>query len=166
MRKLIAVCGSDVDDKKLSSYALKTAEDVGRLIAKNGGILVCGGRGGVMEAACRGAKAEKGITVGILPYSKKEANKFVDIAVPTHLGNLRNFIVVNSADAIIAICGRWGTLNEISFAMILQKPLVLIRGTGGCVDDIAQGKLMQNVESTYHIVDSAEDAIKKVFELI
>ena len=165
MKKLISVCGSDGDDNTLSSYALETAENVGRLIARNDGVLMCGGRGGIMRAACKGAKGENGITVGILPLSKDEANEFVDIAIPTGIGHKRNFLVVSASDAIIAIGGRWGTLNEISFAMIFDKPLILIKGTGGCVDEIINGNLMQHVESIYHIADSAEEAVDKAFEL-
>ncbi|HDO19280.1 MAG TPA: TIGR00725 family protein, partial [Thermoplasmatales archaeon] len=111
---MIAVCGSDYDDNDLDDTVISMAEEVGKEIAKHGAILICGGRGGVMEAACRGAKENSGITVGILPFSKEEANPYVDIAIETGLGNVRNFLVVKSADAIIAICGRWGTLNEIS----------------------------------------------------
>ena len=166
MKKFIAICGSDEDDENLSSYALETAENVGRLVARKDGVLVCGGRGGIMRAACKGAKEENGTTVGILPRSKEEANEFVDIGIPTGLGNLRNFLVVNSGDVVIAIGGRWGTLNEISFAMILKKPLILIKGTGGCVDEIVDSCLMQSIESTYYyVVDSAVDAVEKAFEL-
>jgi len=165
MKTLISVCGSDGDDINLTSYALETAETVGRLIAKSKGVLVCGGRGGVMKAACKGAKDENGITIGILPESKDEANEFVDIALPTGIGHKRNFLVVSSGDAVIAIGGRWGTLNEISFAMIFEKPLILIRGTGGSVDEIISGNLMQDKESTYHIANSAEEAVEKAFEL-
>ncbi|MGF3554034.1 MAG: TIGR00725 family protein, partial [Thermoplasmatota archaeon] len=82
MKKIISVCGSDLDDENLSNHALKVAEEVGRLVAKNGFVLSCGGRGGVMEAACKGAKQEHGLTIGILPFSKDEANDFVDIAIP------------------------------------------------------------------------------------
>jgi len=166
MKKLIAVCGSDEDDITLVDYALKTAERVGELIAERGAVLVCGGKGGIMEAACRGAKRKNGITVGILPESKDEANVFVDIPIETRLGNLRNYLVVRSADAVIAIGGRWGTLNEISFAMILEKPLVLIKNTGGCVEKIIENKIMENIESTYYVTNNAEEAVEKAFELI
>ena len=165
MKKLISVCGSDGDDGNLTDCALETAEAVGRLIAERGGVLVCGGRGGIMRAACKGAKEANGITVGILPYSKEEANEFVDIAIPTELGTMRNFLVANSGDAVIAIGGRWGTLNEISFDMILKKPIVLVKGTGGCVDKIIEKEIMQHIESTYYIANSAEEAVEKAFEL-
>jgi len=165
MKTLISVCGSDGDDSNLTSYALETAETVGRLIARRQGVLVCGGRGGVMKAACKGVREENGLAIGILPQTKDEANEFVDISVPTGIGHKRNFLVVSAGDAVIAIGGRWGTLNEISFAMIFKKPLILIKGTGGVVDEIINGNLMQNTNSTFYIVNSAEEAVEKAFEL-
>jgi hypothetical protein len=164
MRTLIAVVGSDEDDTRLSAVALEIAEKVGRGIAQRGGVLVCGGRGGVMRAACKGAKAENGITVGILPEAKEEANEFIDIPLPTGLGMRRNLLVAYAADVVIAIGGRWGTLSEISFAMIFQKPVVLVQGTGGCVDELAQGKLMRETEVCCTIAHSAEDAVDKAFQ--
>lgn len=166
MKKIISICGSDLDDEKLSDYALNVAEQVGRIAARRGFVLLCGGRGGIMEAACKGAKEEHGITIGILPYSKEEANKYIDIAIPTTIGNIRNFLVANSGDVVIAIGGRWGTLNEISFSMIYNKPLILIKGTGGCVDEIITGCIMQNIESEYYVVNSAEEAINKAVEIL
>jgi len=166
MKRLISVCGSDGADGHLSNYALEVAEEVGKLIAQKGCILVCGGRGGVMKAACKGAKEGNGLTVGILPESKEEANEFVDIPIATGLGNRRNFLVVTAGDAVIAISGRWGTLNEISFSMIFKKPLILIKGTGGSVDKIIEEHLMQNIESAYYVVDSAKDAVEKAFGLL
>jgi uncharacterized protein (TIGR00725 family) len=164
MKKLITICGSDVDDDELSNYAFEIAEQIGRLIARKGAVLVCGGHGGIMRAACRGAKEENGITVGILPYTKEEANEYIDIAIPTTIGNVRNFIVANAGDVAIAIGGRWGTLNEISYAMICEKPLILVKGTGGCVDNIINGHIMQDVESHYYIANSAEEAVEKAFQ--
>jgi uncharacterized protein (TIGR00725 family) len=166
MRTCVAVCGSDADDVHLSSTMLNVAERVGRGIAQRGGILVCGGRGGVMEAACKGAKALDGLTVGLLPDSKAEANAFVDVPVSTGLGMRRNFLVVSAADAVIAIGGRWGTLSEIAFAMIFQKPVVLVAGTGGCVDELAAGRLMKESESRLYVVRSAEEAVEKAFALV
>jgi hypothetical protein len=165
MKKVISVCGSDLDDDQLSKYTLDVAEQVGRLIAQRGGVLVCGGRGGVMRAACRGAKKENGITIGIMPYTKDEANEYIDIAIPTTIGNVRNFIVANAGEAVIALGGRWGTLNEISYAMVSEKPLILIKGTGGCVDEIINRHLMQDIESHYYVVNSAQEAVEKAFQL-
>ena len=165
MRTLVAVCGSDGDDVHLSSVALEVAERVGRGIAQRGGVLVCGGRGGVMQAACKGAKEKDGVTVGLLPDSKDQANEFVDIPLATGLGMRRNFLVVSAADVVIAIGGRWGTLSEISFAMIFQIPVVLVAGTGGCVDELASGNLMKESESRLYVAGSAEEAVEKAFAL-
>lgn len=164
MKRLISVCGSD-DDENLSDHTLKIAERVGKLVAKRGGVIICGGRGGIMRAVCKGAKMENGTTVGILPYEKDEANEYIDIAIPTYIGNVRNYLVSGSGDVMIAIGGRWGTLNEITFRVILGKPLILIKGTGGCVDEIINKKISQGLESNYCIVNSAEDAVEKAFEL-
>jgi len=166
MKRLISVCGSDETDEFLSIYALQIAEDVGKLVAQKNCILVCGGRGGIMKSACKGAKECNGITVGILPESKEEANEFIDIPIATGLGTRRNFLVVNASDAVIAIGGRWGTLNEITFSLIIKKPLILIKGTGGIVDKIIKGHFMKNIKSSYCIVDSANNAVEKVFELL
>jgi uncharacterized protein (TIGR00725 family) len=119
-----------------------------------------------MRAACKGAKEGKGLTVGILPESKEEANEFIDIPIATGLGTRRNFLVVNACDAVIAIGGRWGTLSEISFSLIFKKPVILIKGTGGIVDKIINGQLLQNIKSSYCIVDCAKDAVEKVIEFI
>jgi uncharacterized protein (TIGR00725 family) len=87
--------------------------------------LVCGGLGGVMEAACRGAKGAGGTTIGILPGSERAAaNAFVDVAVPTGLGEARNALVVRAADAVIAVGGGYGTLSEIALALKAGKPVV------------------------------------------
>jgi uncharacterized protein (TIGR00725 family) len=101
------------------------AEAVGAGLARAGAVLVCGGRGGAMEAACRGAQEAGGTTVGILPgVDRREANQFVDIAIPTGLGELRNGLVVRAADAVIAVAGEYGTLSEIGFALKTGKPVV------------------------------------------
>ncbi|MEM0492917.1 MAG: TIGR00725 family protein [Candidatus Thermoplasmatota archaeon] len=163
MRRIIAVCGSDGDDLNLSDYALSIAERVGFLIAEHGGVLLCGGRGGVMEAACKGAKSAGGLTIGILPYSKEEANSFVDIAIPTGLGNIRNYIVAGSADSLIAVGGRWGTLNEITYGMITRKRVILLKGTGGCVDQIISSGLLGGVQPSYYIAKTAEEAVDLAF---
>jgi uncharacterized protein (TIGR00725 family) len=97
---------------------------VGRLVAARGAVLVCGGLAGVMEAACRGAKDGGGTTVGILPGAERSAaNEFVDVAIPTGLGEARNALVVRAADALIAVGGGYGTLSEIAFALKAGKPV-------------------------------------------
>jgi uncharacterized protein (TIGR00725 family) len=97
---------------------LRAAEECGRLLAEGGAVIVCGGRGGVMEAVCRGAKSAGGTTVGLLPgRDRAEANAHVDIAIPTGLGKARNLLVSRAGDAMIAIGGAYGTLSEIAFAL-------------------------------------------------
>jgi uncharacterized protein (TIGR00725 family) len=88
-------------------------------------VVVCGGLGGVMEAVCRGARSQGGMTIGILPGSDgSEANGYVDIAIPTGMGEMRNALIVRAADAVIAISGGFGTLSEIGFALKLGKRVV------------------------------------------
>jgi uncharacterized protein (TIGR00725 family) len=97
---------------------------VGRELGARGAVVVCGGLGGVMEAACRGAREAGATTVGILPGSdRSEANSFVDVAIPTGLGEARNALVVRAADALIAVGGAYGTLSEIAFALKAGKPV-------------------------------------------
>lgn len=108
-----------------SEEASVLARQVGREIAQRGAVLVCGGRGGVMEAACEGAKEAGGLTVGILPGGdRREANRFVDIPIATGLGEARNAIVVCTADAVIALSGGYGTLSEIGLALKIGRPVV------------------------------------------
>ena len=101
------------------------AETIGREIAKRGAILLCGGLGGIMEAACRGAHSADGTTIGILPGENIEtANPYVKIAIATGLGEARNLAIVKSAQVIIAIAGEYGTLSEIAFALKNNKPVI------------------------------------------
>ncbi|MGH2628650.1 MAG: TIGR00725 family protein [Anaerolineales bacterium] len=94
------------------------AEEVGRLLAERGALLICGGRGGVMEAACRGAAGAGGLTVGILPGTDPgTANSFVRVPIATGLGEARNAVLVTAAAAVIAIGGGYGTLSEIGLAL-------------------------------------------------
>jgi uncharacterized protein (TIGR00725 family) len=104
---------------------LETAEEVGRRLAQAGTIIVCGGLGGVMGAACRGASAAQGTTIGILPGADRaSANEWVTIAIPTGLGELRNGLVVRAADAVIAVGGGHGTLSEIALALKSDIPVI------------------------------------------
>ena len=164
MQKMIAVSGSNKIEGERPEHVLKIAEEVGRHIAQRDAVLITGGRQGVMKAASKGAKLKGGITVGILPKGKDEANEYVDIPISTNLGEMRNYLIVYSADAVIAINGRTGTLNEITIALLLEKPLILIRNTGGCVDKIINGELSINSEKKFFIADSAKDAVEKSFE--
>ncbi|HOW85077.1 MAG TPA: TIGR00725 family protein [Candidatus Aminicenantes bacterium] len=105
--------------------AMDAAFEVGRLIARAGAVVVCGGLGGVMEAASRGAREEGGLVVGILPgASPADANPWVDVPVATGLGYTRNALVVMNADAVIAVDGEYGTLSEIAYGKIHGKKVV------------------------------------------
>lgn len=117
----MAVVGSASCDEEVAAVA----RQVGQEIARRGMVLVCGGRGGVMEAACAGAKEGGGLTVGILPgRDRSEANRFVDIPIATGLGEARNAIVVGTSDAVIALSGGYGTLSEIGLALKMGRPVV------------------------------------------
>jgi len=120
-KKFIAVIGGS----QCSSQEAELAEEVGREIARQDAILVCGGLGGVMEAACKGAYSEGGITIGILPGdSRRQANPYVQIPIVTTIGYSRNIIVVKSAQAVIAVGGSYGTLSEISHALQGGIPVI------------------------------------------
>jgi uncharacterized protein (TIGR00725 family) len=115
------VIGSAACGERLAALA----REVGLEIARRGAVLVCGGRGGVMEAACRGAREAGGLTVGILPGTDRaEANPYVDVPIVTGLGEARNALVVRSADAVIAVSGGYGTLSEIGLALKMGRPVV------------------------------------------
>jgi uncharacterized protein (TIGR00725 family) len=103
------------------------AEEVGRLLAERGCVVVCGGLGEVMAAAARGAKEAGGTTVGILPgESTGDANPWIDYAVATGTGHARNLAVVASCEAAIAVGGRWGTATEVAYARVLGRPVVVL----------------------------------------
>lgn len=112
--------GGDADEE-----ACGQAEELGRELARRGAVVVTGGLGGAMEAACRGAKAEGGTTIGILPSDDRaNANAWVDVAVPTGLGEGRNALVVRAADVLVAVAGEFGTLSEIALALRVGRPVV------------------------------------------
>lgn len=117
----IAVIGAGHCDKKTSEMAF----EIGKLVAQARALLVCGGMGGVMEAACRGAKSAGGLTVGILPTDDRlTGNQYLDIALPTGMGEGRNVLVARAGDAVIAIGGEFGTLSEIGLALKMGKPVI------------------------------------------
>ena len=154
MRKLqIAVIGYN---NECTDIASKLAYDVGRSVAAAGAVLVCGGLGGVMESACRGAKENGGTTLGILPQEEfSYANRYCDIVVCTGIGFARDFIVGSSADGIIAIGGGVGTLIEMSVGYMAKKTVVAISGSGG-VSEIYGGKYLD--ERNRVQIQSAPDA--------
>ncbi len=120
----ISVIGAGAEDAELAAIA----EEVGGLLARAGARLVCGGLGGVMEAAARGAAAAGGEVIGILPTADPgDANPHVTHPVATGIGQARNLAVVASGDAVIAVGGAWGTLSEIAFARRLGRPVIGLR---------------------------------------
>jgi uncharacterized protein (TIGR00725 family) len=126
---IIAVCGPG--DPDAGPRALADAEAAGRVIAEAGATLVCGGLGGVMEAACRGAAQAGGVTVGLLPgEDPRAANRWVSVPLATGLGELRNGLIVRVAQAVVAIHGGWGTLSEVAFARKIGRPVVAVGDWG------------------------------------
>ncbi|MBN1602379.1 MAG: TIGR00725 family protein, partial [Chitinispirillaceae bacterium] len=115
---------------KASQEQCDLAYEIGKLIALRGAVLVCGGLGGVMEAAARGASENDGLVIGVLPGNQKtDANPYIDIVIPTGMGNARNLLVVKTADVIIALPGLYGTLSEIALALNDNKTVIYLPGT-------------------------------------
>jgi uncharacterized protein (TIGR00725 family) len=125
MKKLVAVIGGSViKDEEIRQIAFET----GKEIASRGYVLVCGGMGGVMEEASKGAKSVGGLVVGILPgKDKTDANPYIDIPVVTSMSHARNAIIVRTADCVIAINGEYGTLSEIALAKVINKQVFGIK---------------------------------------
>ncbi len=147
-KRRIAIFGAGICDGEI--YQL--AYEVGRLLASEA-IVLTGGLGGVMEAASRGAVEAGGVTVGVLPGNRaEEANPYVQIPIVTDLGQARNVVLVRTAEAAIAISGGYGTLSEIALALKMWKPVVGLKTWPG-------------IEGV-HYVQSAEEAVHKVFELL
>lgn len=148
--KIIGVIGGSQCTPEIETLA----EKVGQLIAQKGGILICGGLSGVMEAACRGAKKQGGITIGVLPgNTKSEANPFVDIPIATGIGEARNVIIVRTSDAVIAVDGEYGTLSEISFCLKFNVPLIGLKTW-----EVGEG--IVRVSEAQEAVDKAFDSTK------
>jgi len=122
--KIVGVIGSSKAEPEL----LKLAEEVGAEIAKSGAAVVCGGLSGVMEAVCKGARREGGLTIGIMPSDdKRDANRYVQIPIVTGMGMGRNVMLVKTADVLIAVGGEFGTLSEIAHALNIGKKVIGLR---------------------------------------
>ena len=149
MKARIGIIGAGQCDRPIYDLAY----EVGQKVARRGGLLYCGGLGGVMEASAKGAVEAGGLTVGILPGSKaSDANPYISIPVVTGMGHARNVVLVRSCEALIAISGSHGTLSEIALALKMWKPVIGLY-TWHNIPDI-------------HYVNSAEDAVEKAFSLI
>lgn len=137
----------------ITDEAESRAEEIGRELGRRGHTVICGGRGGTMESVCRGAKAEGGTTIGILPGERRAAaNEYVDVAIATGLGHARNALVPMNGDAVIALAGSHGTLSEIGFAGIYDRPIV-----GFETHDVPGVEL---VETPAGAVDAVEEAFE------
>ena len=153
-RAWIAVVGPG----SASDVELALAEDAGASIAEAGAGLVCGGLGGVMEAACRGARSRGGLTLGLLPGDDRDdANGWVIVAVPTGLGEARNALVVRAADAVVAIGGGWGTLSEIALALKTGVPVVGV----GTWEPVQAGSPVEGIVAC----DDAREAVAEALRL-
>ena len=162
MRIISVVGGADSNQK-----ILELAERIGEEIAKRGVALLCGGLGGIMEAACRGAKKQDGLTIGILPTDAKEhANQYVDIAIPTGLGYARNFLVAKSGDGVIAIDGSAGTLSEIAIAWFSDKPVVALAPSGGWAGELAGKRIDSRRSDVIHSASTPAEAVNAIFKAL
>lgn len=127
---------SVIGASRCSNRDAALAEELGRLLAGRGFVVVCGGRDGIMEAVARGAKAAGGVTIGILPEAdRKRAAPDLTFSVCSGIGHARNLSVVASGDVVIAVGGAWGTLSEIALARTVRRPVVLLDSWAVCPPD-------------------------------
>lgn len=133
----------------------RLAENIGRRVAERGAVLICGGLGGIMEAAAKGARSAGGITAGILPgcYAG-DANPYITVPIVTGMADARNVIVVRSADIVIAVEGKYGTLSEVAIALKIGKPVIGIN-TWDCADEVYKAGSVNDV------MDMVEHLIKE-----
>ncbi len=164
-KKQILVIGNNEDSS--NPELEKIAYDTGMEVAKSGSVLVTGGLGGVMRAACKGAKDAGGLTVGIIPQNDPSfANEFCDIVIPSGLGLARDFVNALSADGVIIIGGGSGTLSETCAAYMYKKPIVAIKNTGG-IADMFSDKYLDHRQNVLIVgVDSPKDAVKYILDSI
>jgi len=164
-RVQISVVGFNEDS--CTDVAREAAYRVGKEIAKQGGTIICGGLGGVMGAASKGAIEAGGLAVGIVPSADlAQANKYCDAVVATGLGWSRNFVVAYSGDAMVVVGGGAGTLTEAAAAYQADKPIVSVKGTGGVADEWG-GKYFDERRTRLMIEGSSpEDAVKKALDEI
>ena len=156
---MVGVIGEQACSAELAAMAYA----VGAGIARRGGVVVCGGLGGVMEAAARGAREAGGLTIGILPGTDRTAaNPFISIPIPTGMGEGRNIIVVRASEAVVAVGGSYGTLSEMAFALKLGVPVVGLRTWRLAKDDPEQASWPDPVVRAA----SPEEAVELVWRLL
>lgn len=156
----ISVVGFNADS--CTEAAREAAYAVGRAVAKEGGTVVCGGLGGVMEAACRGAADKGGRSVGIVPSADlSQASEYCEVVVATGIGKSRDFLVAYSGDAMVVVGGGAGTLIEVAAAYQAGKPIVAVEGTGGVADEWAGRYLDGRRTRVILSAPSPEEAVSK-----
>jgi uncharacterized protein (TIGR00725 family) len=160
MQTLVGIVGS----ASATGPLLEAAFEAGREVIKAGFTLICGGLGGVMEAACRGAHSvagnNSGRIIGIIPSTNKhDANPYSDIVIATGIGYARNLIIACASDALIAIGGGSGTMSEIAMAWQYGKPIVVIEGFPGTAGELAGKSLDERRRDTIAGVETVEEAI-------
>jgi len=164
-KRQILVIGNN--DNGCTSESEKIAYEVGAEIAKSNSILITGGLGGVMRAACHGAQDSGGITVGIIPQDdSSHANEFCDIVIPSGMGLTRDLLNALSADGVIVIGGGSGTLSEICAAYMYKKPIVTLKNSGGTASKYADGYLDHRKNVKIVGVETPQQAIKYILEQI
>ena len=149
-KKQIVVIGSSSCTKELKQIAFKVGEE----IAKHSYVLICGGKEGVMEEACKGAKKHNGLTVGIIQDMESNyGNKYLDIIIPTGINYSRNYIVQNSGNVIIMLGGSYGTLSELAYALLFEKKVIALKSK------------WSNISKEIIKAKKPEDAVLKAIEL-
>ena len=163
IKATISIIGTSEIDKPTQKIVIA----LGELLAKNNYAIACGGLSGVMEAVCKGAKKFGGLTIGIIPFKEKSfANNFVDIVIPVPFSQARNIVVVLAGDACIAIGGKAGTLSEMCFAWIYEKPIIAMSNIEGWSSKIASQKIDDRRSDIIHEAKSPKEVLTKLNQLI
>jgi len=156
---IVGVCGAS----KISQEVYEKVLKLGKAIAEEGYAIACGGLYGTMEAICKGAKSASngGFTIGIIPTKNKEiANDYVDLVIPTGIGEARNIILVSTAEKIVTISGGSGTLSEIAFAWRQNKPICAFKATGGWSKKLAGKRIDNTRKDKVHSATSIPEIIE------
>jgi len=157
MQVYISVIGVGTEREDLN----RLAYEVGRLVARRGAVLVCGGMAGIMDAAAHGAKDAGGTAVGILPGpSRAGSSKYLDVAIPTGMGEVRNALVARAGDAVVAVGAGYGTLSEIGLALKMGKPVIGLK-TWSLYREGEEDKEIVHANTAQEAVDTAFDMIKQ-----
>jgi uncharacterized protein (TIGR00725 family) len=164
-RQQILVIGNN--DNGCTPEMEKLAYEVGSQVAKSNSVLITGGLGGVMRAACHGTKDAGGLTVGIIPQNDSSlANEFCDIVIPSGVGLMRDFLNALSADGVIVIGGGAGSLSEICAAYMYKKPIVALKNSGGTATKYADEYIDHRKNVKIIGVETPQQAVKYILEQI